>query len=183
MSRANSKKLRQVLAWAPLIIALLIVSALAVASLKPASLDSPMIGQAAPSIIKPPELSVANENQADGNRMLNFWASWCAPCEIEHPLLMELAAKGVPIDGVAYHDEKEKAMEVLRRDGNPYQNLWLDPRGEIALRYGLSGVPETFIISSEGRILHHVFGPLDPGTYRRGAIQKYFPQLQSASED
>lgn len=96
---------------------------------------------------------------------VNLFASWCAPCAVEHPILLELE-KAYPdqVFGLLYKDTPEKGRGFLSRLGNPYTAVAMDPEGQGGLDFGLTGVPETFVISPDGRILMHVRGPLDPST-------------------
>lgn len=93
-------------------------------------------------------------------KLVNFWASWCAPCRAEHPSLMQLAAEGVPIYGVNYKDTPDKAQKFLDELGNPFEKMGADSTGRIGLMWGLYGVPETYLIDGEGRILLRHAGPI-----------------------
>ena len=85
--------------------------------------------------------------------LVNFFASWCAPCRVEHPELMRLRQQGVEIIGIAYKDEPEAAGRFLAELGNPFSATALDPEGRFALDMGVAGaVPETFVLDGEGRI-------------------------------
>lgn len=97
--------------------------------------------------------------KAPGVKVVNFWASWCAPCRAEHPQLEALAAEGVTIHGVNYKDEPEKALAFLAELGNPYASIGADP-GRMGLDWGLYGVPETFIVDAEGRVRFRYPGPI-----------------------
>lgn len=103
---------------------------------------------------------VASEAFAGRPYVVNIFASWCAPCLAEHPLLMALAADGVEIVGAAYKDEPEDALEFLRRHGSPYAAVGLDPRGRYKLELGSTGVPETFVIGPDGVVIALHRGPL-----------------------
>lgn len=94
--------------------------------------------------------------------LLNIFASWCAPCRVEHPLLMQLAAQGVPIYAINYKDGRAAAQRFVNRLGNPYRAIGFDKRGATALNLGVYGVPETFIIDGRGHVLHRHVGPLMP---------------------
>jgi len=104
---------------------------------------------------------------APGLKLVNFWASWCAPCRAEHPLLTELARDGVPIIGVNYKDEGTDARAFLDELGNPYVAVGVDDSGRTGIEWGLYGVPETFVIDDEGTVLLRHAGPLTRQVYDR----------------
>ncbi|MBK5945452.1 thiol:disulfide interchange protein [Rhodobacter veldkampii DSM 11550] len=96
-------------------------------------------------------------------KLVNFWASWCAPCRIEHPYLTGLAAEGVPIYGINYKDKPENAAQFLADMGNPYAAIGADASGmDTAVNWGVYGVPETFVVDGDGRILFRFAGPVTP---------------------
>jgi cytochrome c biogenesis protein CcmG/thiol:disulfide interchange protein DsbE len=99
--------------------------------------------------------------QLKGPVLVNFWATWCTPCKAEHPLLVDMKAQGAPIIGVLHKDKVEAAQQLLDRDGDPFSAVALDPQGEVSLAFGLSGVPETFLIDARGMIVKTYRGPLD----------------------
>ncbi|KCZ91853.1 redoxin domain-containing protein [Hyphomonas johnsonii] len=103
----------------------------------------------------------------DAAIVVNLFASWCAPCEAEHPQLVALS-KAFPgrVYGILYKDSPENGAGFLDRMGNPFAGVALDPDGQGGLDFGLTGVPETFVISHEGKILLHVPGPLDAKAVR-----------------
>jgi cytochrome c biogenesis protein CcmG/thiol:disulfide interchange protein DsbE len=92
--------------------------------------------------------------------LVNFFASWCAPCEIEHPELMRLQAGGVSIVGVAYKDAPENSTAFIGRLGDPFRVKLIDRDGRAGLEFGVTGVPETYLIGSDGTILAKHSGPL-----------------------
>ena len=92
--------------------------------------------------------------------LVNFWASWCGPCRIEHPILMDLAAEGLPIVGINYKDDPENARAFLAELGDPYVAVGADTTGRTGIDWGLYGVPETFVIDPEGRIVLRFPGPV-----------------------
>src|SRR5262249_45759323 len=93
--------------------------------------------------------------------LVNFFASWCAPCREEHPHLMALARRpGVTLDGVAYKDKPEESRRFLDTLGNPYGHIGVDRVGATAIDFGVYGVPETYVVDSTGRIRYRHVGPL-----------------------
>lgn len=95
-----------------------------------------------------------------GVKLVNFWASWCAPCRAEHPVLKQLAEEGVRINGINYKDEPGKALGFLAELGDPYVALGADQSGRMGLNWGLYGVPETFVIDGEGKVVLRYAGPI-----------------------
>jgi cytochrome c biogenesis protein CcmG/thiol:disulfide interchange protein DsbE len=104
-----------------------------------------------------------------GPLIVNFWATWCTPCKAEHPILMAMKAKGVPIVGVQHFDESDranpqvatdKARAMLQQGGNPFQTLAVDPSGDVSLSFGIAGVPESFLVDAKGMIVKTTRGPL-----------------------
>lgn len=98
--------------------------------------------------------------------LVNFFASWCVPCRYEHPLLMELKGRGVPIVGVAYKDAPEKTRAFIAAEGDPFAAIGQDPTGRLGIELGISGVPETFVIDEAGVIVALHRGPLDEKAMR-----------------
>ncbi|OZO45542.1 hypothetical protein CGU37_28930 [Pseudomonas fluorescens] len=92
--------------------------------------------------------------------MVNFWASWCAPCRVEHPNLEALAEQGVTVYGVNYKDKPEAALKFLAELGNPYAAIGQDDTGRMGLNWGVYGVPETYVINGDGRIVMRHAGPI-----------------------
>jgi cytochrome c biogenesis protein CcmG/thiol:disulfide interchange protein DsbE len=95
--------------------------------------------------------------------LVNVFASWCAPCKVEHPILMRLARENrVAIYGINYKDWWEDARGWLGQLGNPYSAIGYDESGRVALDWGVYGVPETFLIDKQGRIRFKHVGQLTP---------------------
>lgn len=93
-------------------------------------------------------------------KLVNFWASWCAPCRVEHPNLTKLSEEGVPVYGVNWKDTPDQALGFLAELGNPFGKLGADPKNKMGIDWGVAGVPETFIIDGEGTVLARIAGPL-----------------------
>ena len=130
----------------------------------PNTLPSARIGQPAPPVV----LSILGDKQpfddaalrAGQLTLVNFWASWCGPCRVEHPNLIRLGNEGIPIYGVNYKDDPAKALAFLDELGEPYTASGADSEGRMALDWGVYGVPETYLIDTDGTILLRFAGPL-----------------------
>ena len=105
----------------------------------------------------------SNENLKRNNfTLINFWASWCAPCRAEHPLLMELSMeKNLKILGVNFKDKKINASNFLKSLGNPYHYLAKDEQGKQSINFGIYGIPESILIDKEFTIIKKFVGPLN----------------------
>jgi cytochrome c biogenesis protein CcmG, thiol:disulfide interchange protein DsbE len=142
-------------------------------SYDPRGVPSALIGKPAPDFTLPPLEGVdrpalaASDLRGTGKPVLvNFFASWCVPCVIEHPQLMRLSREGVPVLGIAYKDKPEDALGFLKRHGNPFTRLGMDQPGRVAIDWGLYGVPETYLIDKDGIIRWRWAGPLTEDTLR-----------------
>jgi cytochrome c biogenesis protein CcmG/thiol:disulfide interchange protein DsbE len=170
-----------------LVVALLIFLLVALRSGDPSRLPSALIGKLVPEFDLPPVPRVLNDfgpvpglSSATFHKgevsVLNFWASWCAPCIAEAPQLIELAKRGVPLYAINYKDPPEGARRFLARYGNPFRAIGVDQDGFVGIDFGVTGVPETFVIDSGGRIVYHYSGPLTPET----VSGKIMPAIESA---
>jgi len=94
--------------------------------------------------------------------LINFWASWCAPCRIEHPYLMQLSKeKNLKILGVNFKDKKINASKFLNELGNPYYYIAKDTTGKESVNFGIYGIPESILINNETIVLKKFVGPLN----------------------
>jgi cytochrome c biogenesis protein CcmG/thiol:disulfide interchange protein DsbE len=134
----------------------------------PRGVPSALIGRAPPDFALPPlradlpPVTSADLRNLPGPVLVNFWASWCVPCIIEHPQLMRLHREGVPVFGIAYKDKPEDSEKFLRERGNPFQRLSKDEPGRVAIDWGVYGVPETYLIDRTGVIRWRWAGPVTP---------------------
>ena len=114
-------------------------------------------------------LNLFNENELLSNKdivkryiLINFFASWCAPCKIEHPLFFDIKKQypNLYLLGINHKDKKEDALKYLNTDGNPYDYVGIDNNGLVALEFGVFGLPETFLVNPKGIIIYKYLGPL-----------------------
>ena len=135
----------------------------------PDELPSAFVGRPAPAFDMEPLAdyphATAADLQAEGWKLVNFWASWCPPCRAEHPQLMKLAEEGWTIIGVNKSDQEANALGFLAELGNPYAKIAADPTGRQAIEWGVYGLPETFLIDGEGMIRKRYPGPVVQRTW------------------
>ena len=94
--------------------------------------------------------------------LINFWASWCAPCRVEHPYLMILSKnKDIKILGINFKDKKINALRFLEELGDPYDYLAKDSSGKQSVNFGIYGIPESILIDNKFNILKKIIGPLN----------------------
>jgi cytochrome c biogenesis protein CcmG/thiol:disulfide interchange protein DsbE len=136
---------------------------------KPSEIPSALIGKTVPdfALAAVPGLDVPGFGTADLKNgkvaVVNVWASWCAPCRIEHPLLVELAKRAdITLIGINYKDEPENAVRFLGTLGQPFAAVGMDRDGRAAVDWGVYGVPETFVVDGQGVIRYKHIGPLTP---------------------
>ncbi len=146
----------------------------------PDDLPSVFIDKQAPAV---PEIGlegIAQLTDADLRSgqvtLVNFWATWCPPCRAEHPTLLQLAADGIRVAGINVQDEEPNALAYLKEDGNPFFAVASDPKGRIRVDWGLTGLPETFIVGGDGTVLYKFIGPLIGSDYE----QRFVPELEKA---
>jgi cytochrome c biogenesis protein CcmG/thiol:disulfide interchange protein DsbE len=140
--------------------------------LKPREVPSPFIGKPAPAFLLPqlhqPTQTLGAAEMKGQVWLLNVWASWCAPCREEHPLLVTLSREqAVPIVGLNYKDDPRNAQEWLIRLGDPYKLSVIDRDGRVGIDYGVYGVPETFVIDRAGIVRYKHIGPLTQEVWTR----------------
>ena len=145
------------------------------------TIPSALVGRQAPATVLAP--LEAGEREFDPSdlvgsvTLVNIWASWCAPCRQEHPVLMQLAQDSrLRIAGLNYKDKPENARSFLQELGDPYHVIGVDRDGRAAIEWGVYGVPETFLVGRDGTILHKHVGPLTPALIQRTLL----PEIEKA---
>jgi len=150
----------------PLGFFLMLIAFLAVGLfLDPRQIPSPLIGKPAPGFELPqlaePQLKFSSTEMRGKVWLLNIWASWCVSCRQEHPLLVDLAKRGVvQLYGINYQDQRADGLRWLARFGDPYVMNLFDGDGRVGIDYGVYGVPETLIIDKAGIVRLKLTGPL-----------------------
>lgn len=150
-------------------------------SIDPTELPAARLGQPFPDFVKA-ELKSGKQISAEalmpGPALVNVWATWCYSCRVEHPYLLALAAQGVPIYGLNYKDESQKALAWLDHLGDPYRLNIVDAEGSLGLDLGVYGAPETYVIGADGRIVHRHVGVLDEAVFARD-FRRWFPSVMT----
>ncbi|MEM9734100.1 MAG: DsbE family thiol:disulfide interchange protein [Pseudomonadota bacterium] len=134
-------------------------------------LPSALVSKPAPTFSLPPleglnragapVPGLSSQDLTGSVKLVNIFASWCAPCRAEHPILMALAEQdGLPIVGINYKDRDENARRFLGTLGNPYTHVGVDAQGRTAIDWGFYGIPESFLVDAEGRVRHKIVGPI-----------------------
>ncbi|MDI1310165.1 MAG: DsbE family thiol:disulfide interchange protein [Methylotenera sp.] len=168
----------------PLIIFLVVVGFLFKGLfLNPREVPSPLVGKPAPQFslarLDAADATFSPKEMLDKVWLLNTWASWCAACKDEHPLLVELAKSNfVPIIGLNYKDNNQDAQKWLDEAGNPYAINAVDADGRVGIDYGVYGVPETYVIDKKGLIAYKQIGPITMEALR-DKIVPLIKQLQA----
>jgi cytochrome c biogenesis protein CcmG/thiol:disulfide interchange protein DsbE len=154
----------------------------------PSALPSALIGHQAPAFNLPPLPDSGKPGLSDadlrkgGVTVVNIFASWCGPCRLEHPNLRRLsenqalATMGVRLVGVNYKDDPANAKKFLAAEGDPYAAIGVDSSGRVGIDWGLTGVPETFIIRGDGTIAFKYTGPIT----EEAVNQSILPQIEKA---
>ena len=155
----------------------------------PSRLPSAMIGKPVPDFTLPPldglttdagpVPSFGPKELTNGKpTLVNVFASWCVPCQEEHPVLMALSKRpDVRLYGINYKDDASGARRFLGRHGNPYQRVGVDRSGRVGIDFGVYGVPETYVIGGDGKIAYRHVGPLT----EQDVKQKLLPLLLEAT--
>ncbi len=134
-------------------------------------LPSALVGKPAPAVDLPALNDGAPRLSLDGFKgqliAVNFFASWCLPCRAEHPLLKQVTAEfGVPVIGVSWKDKPDASRAYIAELGDPYAATGTDESGRTGIDFGITGIPETFLVDAKGVVRYRLAGPLTPGNLR-----------------
>ena len=164
----------------PLIIffSLILLAFIALKSYDKDNIPSVLIGQSPPpllleelgnlKLLDKRDLKPIKENKI---RLINFWASWCPPCRVEHPQLEKLSKnKNIQLFGVNYKDSENSALNFLNEYGNPFLKIGSDKNGRNAIEWGVYGVPETFVIDQHGNVLFRHAGPITKAILEKNLV-------------
>ena len=138
----------------------------------PSEIPSALINKKAPNFqtksLLGEELFVSSYEFENQIIIVNFFATWCKPCRDEHVFIQNFAdEKKIKIIGINYKDDPKKAVQWLKKLGNPYSNVAIDRKGEIAIDWGVYGIPETFLINSDAIIKYRHVGPITESIYKK----------------
>lgn len=154
--------------FAPLALLLLIIVALVWRLATPAdtNVHSTLEGKAVPSFtlaaIVPNKPPLSSADLATGQpHLVNVFASWCVPCVTEVRVLQQLKAEGARVEGIAIRDRADDLAEFLAQNGDPYERIGSDPRSQVQISLGSSGVPESFVVDGKGVIRYQQIGPIE----------------------
>jgi cytochrome c biogenesis protein CcmG, thiol:disulfide interchange protein DsbE len=145
------------------------------------ALPSPLIGKPAPefalSDVLDANRSVSNATLKGKVYVLNVWATWCVPCREEHEALLAIAKQHVvPLIGVDYRDQRERAKLWLEQLGNPYDSVGFDGDGRTAIDWGVYGAPETYLVDTHGQVIFKFISPMTEQVWEH----EFLPRIASA---
>jgi len=144
-------------------------------------LPSPLIGKPAPEFALADVMDdtriVSNSTLKGQVYVMNVWASWCLPCRQEHAQLLAISRQNiVPIIGLDYMDQREKAKQLLEQLGNPYTAVPFDKDGRAAIDWGVYGAPETYLVNAKGQIVFKFISPITAEIWQK----EFLPRIAAA---
>jgi cytochrome c biogenesis protein CcmG/thiol:disulfide interchange protein DsbE len=145
------------------------------------ALPSPLIGKAAPAFtlqdVLDPSRTVSNSTYKGQVYVLNVWATWCVPCRQEQEALLAISRQRVvPIIGLNYRDDNDKAKQWLEQLGNPYTAVAFDGDGRTAIDWGVYGAPETYLVDTHGRVIFKFISPMTEAVWEK----EFLPRITAA---
>ena len=145
------------------------------------ALPSPLIGKEAPKFdltdVLDPSRRVDTASLKGQVFVLNVWGTWCIACREEHEELLAIAQQHVvPLIGLDYMDQRDKAKQWLTQLGNPYQSVGFDTDGRTAIDWGVYGAPETFLVDGQGRVIYKFISPMTPEVWH----DEFLPRIAAA---
>jgi len=148
------------------------------------ALPSPLIGKPAPLFtltdVLDPQRTVSNGALKGQVYVLNVWGTWCVSCREEQASLMAISRQHVvPIIGLDYMDQRDKAKQWLEQLGNPYQAVAFDNDGRTAINWGVYGAPETFLVDGHGRVIYKFISPVTTEVWEH----EFLPRIDAARRD
>jgi len=146
----------------------------------PSELPSPLLNKAAPVFalpsVKDPARTVGSADYAGRMALVNVWATWCVGCRQEHAYLLELASRNeVPIYGINWRDQRDKALAWLEQLGDPYVASAYDEDGRVGIDWGVYGAPETFLVDAAGSVVYKHLGPMNEIVWQ----QEFKPRIEA----
>lgn len=150
-------------------------------------LPSALIDQQVPQFVLPPVEGVDKPGLSTADlkgqvALVNFFASWCVPCLAEHPLITRLADEGLPVYGINYKNEPAEASAWLAKYGNPYKRIGSDIDGRAGIEFGVTGMPESFVIDRAGVIRYKQVGAITPAALKN-TIVPLIARLQRETDE
>lgn len=143
----------------------------------PTELPAARLGQLMPAFqltsLTEPNRVLTQDDLKGQVTILNVWATWCVSCQVEHPVLKQIAQAGVPIVGVNYKDYRSAATQYLSNNGDPFRFSIFDEKGGLGLDLGVYGAPETYLLDASGRIRYRLIGVLDPQKWENDLKPRY----------
>ena len=128
-------------------------------------IDRPLPAFALPGV-RPGEPGFASADFKGEPKLLNIFASWCVSCRVEHPILLGLKERGVPIYGLDWKDKPSDGARWLDEQGDPYLATASDENGRVGIDLGVTGAPETFVVDKHGRVRYKQIGPITADVWR-----------------
>ncbi len=150
----------------------------------PSKLPSALIDRPVPAFDLPPipgrdDHGLSSADLTGQVTLLNVFGSWCVACLAEHPMLNRIQQLGlVPLNGIDWRDEPAKAAAWLKKHGDPFDRIGMDPKSHVAIDLGVTGAPETFVIDKTGAVRYKHVGPITPDVWRN-TLKPLVEELQS----